>query len=110
MDVIFRKDRESGDIVAVFPSEPHDSAGRYWTCYMHVGQHSSCSLEWYRTTRPATEAESADLLRELTGIYTTRPAGNPEIYGESVTLRPVKRMTAAHRAAFLAALKRESVA
>jgi len=39
------------------------------TCYAHIGQHASCSYEWYWTTRPAKPDEYADLLAELQGIY-----------------------------------------
>lgn len=58
--VIFRKD--SHEVTAVFPDET--DRGLY-TCYAHVGQHGSCSYEWYRTTKPATESEYAALKREL---------------------------------------------
>lgn len=39
------------DVTAVFPAEPADMAGRYMSCYVHVGQHGSCSAEWLATTR-----------------------------------------------------------
>jgi len=59
--VIFRMDR--GEVVAVFPDqvERNGDVG----CYAHMGQHSSCSRDWYATTKAATEAEYAPLKREL---------------------------------------------
>lgn len=36
--------------------------------YAHEGQHSTGSIDWMRTTRPATPEEYASLLRELTAI------------------------------------------
>lgn len=100
LPVIFRAEKAgpfAGEITAVFPTI--GETGGTVQIYAHVGQHGAGSLEWYRETRPATETESADLLGELTAIYTTRPAANPETYGEPVALVPVRRMTAAHRTA-----------
>jgi hypothetical protein len=34
-------------------------------CFAHVGQHSGCSRDWYRTTRAATPAEYVSLQKEL---------------------------------------------
>lgn len=75
--VLFRVARDgAGDyLTAVFPTEP--GTLDYWTmgAYAHVGQHCSCSLDWYRTTRPATPTEYADLLAELESIgYRPRSA------------------------------------
>lgn len=76
--VIFRADRD-GDVTAVFPCE-HAGHG-YMTCYARVGQHSSCSIGWYRTTRAALAHEYADLKAEL------------ENYGYALDVR--KRMPSA---------------
>jgi len=70
--VLFRTERHgpfAGDVTAVFPGIP----GRLnlWTCYAHVGQHSSCSPEWVRRTRNARPAEYASLLKELHAIGYT---------------------------------------
>jgi hypothetical protein len=54
-------------VTAVFPTLPSDSYNM--TCYAHVGQHSSCSVEWYNGERKAKPAEYAALLNELRGIY-----------------------------------------
>lgn len=62
--VLFRADSEPGDnITAVFPTLP-GSPG-LMSCYAHIGQHSSCSRDWLRTTRPAKPEEYASLKREL---------------------------------------------
>jgi hypothetical protein len=36
-------------------------------CYAHVGQHSSCSVEWYSRTSAAEPSEYAALKSELEG-------------------------------------------
>ena len=67
--VLFRAERSGkfkGDITAVFPTLP-GSPG-CMTCYAHVGQHSSCTIEWYYTTRPARIGACADLIAELQSI------------------------------------------
>jgi hypothetical protein len=57
--VVFRADRDG--VTAVLAD---------WTCYAHVGQHSSYSPGWYYTiTRPAKPHEYADLLVEIKQIY-----------------------------------------
>jgi hypothetical protein len=67
--VIFRVNKSGpykGDVTAVFPTLY--AAGGLMSCYAHVGQHSGCSLAWYRTTRLATAEECVDLLTELVQI------------------------------------------
>ena len=80
--VIFRK--SDGEITAVFPAEPWSLDPNSRACYAPIGQHSSCSIAWYLTTKPATIDESASLLSELVSIG----------YDD---LRVVKRMTRHHR-------------
>lgn len=104
LPVIFRAERSDGSVTAVFPTLAWDSAGHYFTVYAHIGQHSSGSRDWYRSTRPANPEEYGPLLAELRGIYTTRPEELPDIYGEPVELVIYQRMTPRHRAAL-----RESV-
>jgi len=89
--VIFRAERDSGEVIAVFPTL--DEGDGCMTAYAHVGQHSACHWRWYHTTRPATPAEYADLLAELTAIYATRPASQPDIYGEPARLVIRKRIS-----------------
>jgi hypothetical protein len=74
LPIIFRADRSGdfkGEVTAVFPTLPSDYHGRLMTCYAHIGQHGSCSLDWYHGTLPAKPAEYEALLRELRGIYET---------------------------------------
>lgn len=85
--VIFRKEKD-GDITAVFPALPA-SYDAPMTCYAHIGQHSACSHGWYVTTKPASEAEYADLLAELRRIY--------EESEDPVKLTVRKRITAKMR-------------
>lgn len=103
MPVVFRADRTKElHVTAVFPTEPHDVRGLTMTCYAHVGQHGACSMDWYRRTRAAKPEEYADLLRELRGIYgTSHGEGDPVI-----ELEVRQRISAAHRNAFRAEVKR----
>lgn len=72
--VIFRKDTKvnhaiynEAEIVAVFPTEL--DRVKDMGCYAHIGQHGTCSVEWYHTTKPAKPEEYASLLTELQGVY-----------------------------------------
>ncbi len=57
------------DVFALFPAYPADNYGQYCTSYQHIGQHSSADYHHcIRQSRPATEAEAADLLTELRRI------------------------------------------
>lgn len=60
--------RNGAEVTAVFPCEPGSVGRNDRTCYAHGGQDSACSFGWYRSTRPATPAEYADLARELEPI------------------------------------------
>lgn len=69
--VLFRVDRAGdfkGDITAVFPTDAATLDPNTMGCFAHIGQHSSCSREWYRTTRPATPAEYDALKKELESV------------------------------------------
>ena len=71
MEVIFKKDRESGDVVAFFPETMWDRScnpGMIMS-YEHAGQHGEASLEYFHECRPCPEEEYADLLHELEVIY-----------------------------------------
>lgn len=65
--VLFRKSVDGfNDVTAVFPFEEAIRNQPYMGCYGHVGQHSSCHLDWVtETTVAATPEEYADLKREL---------------------------------------------
>lgn len=71
MRVIFRTDKESGEVTAVFPEERYSpQIPALMVCYAHVGQHSGCSPTWMKErTRAAKRKEYAPLLAELRGIY-----------------------------------------
>jgi hypothetical protein len=66
--VIFRKWRNSGDIIALFPDIKADFMGGCLS-YEHVGQHAAATYNLVvAATRPATPAEYAELLAELQRI------------------------------------------
>lgn len=67
MDVIFRKDKKTKEIIAFIP-EAIVNYGNI-LCYVHVGQHSEASLHYYWDTVKATEEEYKPLLKELQVIY-----------------------------------------
>lgn len=73
--VVFRRWRDSGDTIALFPAIPSDIDG--WLClsYEHVGQHGGadyCGV--VAATRPATDEEAASLAEELARIgYRLQP-------------------------------------
>lgn len=63
--VIFRK--KGNDIFAFFP-EMRVNRGNI-VSYMHIGQHSEASYDFYKETKGATEEEYKSLLEELKQIY-----------------------------------------
>jgi hypothetical protein len=67
--VVFRKFKDQGDIIALFPNEINDSFGNCLT-YMHVGQHGSADYQGLMRTETvaATPEEYEPLKRELEGI------------------------------------------
>ena len=53
---IFRRWKDSGDVIALFPAIPADIDGRYCLSYEHVGQHGAADFHGVvRRTLPATE-------------------------------------------------------
>ena len=68
--VLFRKTKDKdGDIVAIFPFTPWNPEDYTIACYMHIGQHGPCTWDWVRQcTKPASDAEFTDLLRELKSV------------------------------------------
>lgn len=66
--VIFRKFPD-GDIIALFPFEPHDYAGYMCLSYMHIGQHGGADPFYLvDRTKLAIPQEYADLKSELESI------------------------------------------
>jgi hypothetical protein len=73
--VVFRRWKDSGDVIALFPEIPADLFGRYCDAYEHVGQHGGADY-WgvLQATVPVQPEDSADLAEELTRIgYNLRP-------------------------------------
>lgn len=69
--VVFRRWREGGEVVALFPFQPE--AGGRCQSFMHVGQHAAA--DYARTlaaTEPASAVESADV-RELAAELIRAP-------------------------------------
>lgn len=69
--VVFRKFKDTGDIIALFPYSYFYILGIGDTCesYMHVGQHSDANYSFVLAiTKPAKESEYNALLRELESI------------------------------------------
>lgn len=74
--VIIRSDAETGEPVAFMPLEPGTSDPYTMCCYAHIGQHSSASIDYYNSTRPAnihSDEAANELWRELRGIYECEP-------------------------------------
>ena len=69
VDVIFRKFRDGGDVIALFPGDVGDSSPYTCNSYMHVGQDGSAD-PWLivQATTPATPDEYGPLLAELRRI------------------------------------------
>ena len=73
--VIFRRWRDTGSIIALFPEIPSDINGRYCEAYEHVGQHGGADYYGVITaTTPVEPEDAADLAKELARIgYRLRP-------------------------------------
>lgn len=66
--VIFRKYKQDGDIIALFP-EQINHRNMTVGSYMHVGQHSDADYTGVISlTTPVSESEYAELLAELISI------------------------------------------
>lgn len=67
--VIFRKYKDTGDILALFPEIPADIHGIYCMSYEHIGQHGSALyIHCINITVPAKSAEYAEIKKELKTI------------------------------------------
>jgi len=73
--VVFRKWKENGDVIALFPELPADLYGEYCDAYEHVGQHGGADFHGVvQHSTPCSPEESADLATELRRIgYVLRP-------------------------------------
>lgn len=73
--VVFRRWRDTGGIIALFPELPSDYEGRFCDAYEHVGQHGGADYHGVvQATRPVSVDEARDLVVELTRIgYRLKP-------------------------------------
>ena len=69
MDVLFRKDKNTKEVVAFLPECPVNYGNIL--CYMHIGQHSEATLQYYWDTVKATEEEYKPLLEESESVFVT---------------------------------------
>jgi hypothetical protein len=67
--VVFRKWKDNGDIIALFPEIPSDLLGYFCLSYERVGQHGGADYHGViRATKPVGRNEVAQLKKELTRI------------------------------------------
>jgi hypothetical protein len=82
--VVFRRWRDGGGVIALFPELPADIHGIYCDSYMHVGQHGGADYHGVvQQTDPATPEESDALAAELTRIgYRLAPVrrASPQLH------------------------------
>jgi hypothetical protein len=73
--VVFRRWKNTGTIIALFPELPADIMGRYCDAYEHVGQHGGADFQGViQQTVPVELYECEDLIEELENIgYVLRP-------------------------------------
>lgn len=73
--VIFRRWKDTGDLIALFPAIPSDVYGYFCEAYEHVGQHGGADYHGVvQNTRPVNNQEAQPLAEELTRIgYRLRP-------------------------------------
>lgn len=93
--VVFRKWKDNGHIIALFPELPSDIQGWYCDSYMHVGQHDGA--DYYGVvehTTPASRKESAALARELRRIgYRMKPMRRASRHQHDLRRATVRQMT-----------------
>ena len=68
--VIFRKWKDTGDIIAIFPELPGDINPITCLSYMTIGQHSACDPYYLiqDATKPVSPKEYLSLANELSRI------------------------------------------
>ena len=73
--VVFRRWRDGGAIIALFPGIPTDIHGQFCEAYEHVGQHGGADYHGViRATQPAMPTEYRSLANELDRIgYRLKP-------------------------------------
>ena len=66
---IFRKFKDDGSIIAMFPEELGTNSPYTCECYMHIGQHSTCDPVYViQMTKLAKSEEYQYLKKELESI------------------------------------------
>jgi hypothetical protein len=81
--VVFRRWKDTGDLIALFPAIPSDLFGNYCLSYAALGQHAGADyFGVVQATRPASKEAAAPLAEELKRVGY-------------IILRPLKR--ASHR-------------
>ena len=73
--IVFRRWKENGDIIALFPELPADIFGDFCDAYESIGQHGGADyFGVIQQTRPCSLNDAANLAAELTRIgYRLRP-------------------------------------
>lgn len=67
--VVFRKWRDCGTVIALFPEVPSDNYGQFCEAYEHVGQHGGADyFGVIEATKPVGPEEAMSLSEELTRI------------------------------------------
>lgn len=65
--VIFRRWKDTGDVVAIFPEQPADDQGRYCLAHDELGQQIAAEYEQVmQDTTPVTAQEYGRFAHELT--------------------------------------------
>ena len=73
--VVFRRWRDTGGIIALFPEISTDYLGRFCEAYEHVGQHGGADYHGViGATKPVSTEDAAPLAHELERIgYRLKP-------------------------------------
>jgi len=73
--VVFRRWRDNGTVIALFPELPSDLSGFYCDAYEHVGQHGGADYHGVvQRTIPCSSNDAAELAAELRTIgYHLKP-------------------------------------
>ena len=67
--VVFRKFKDDGEIIALFPEQRYNHIGYSINSYMHLGQHGAAEYDHViATSYPTKEYEYQPLLAELKSI------------------------------------------
>jgi len=56
------------DVFAFFPKEKYNNQQGMFTCYAHIGQHSSCHIDYANECKKATKKQYEPLLQELESL------------------------------------------